>query len=146
MRSILLATALIGFTGVAAAQPGYGHHHEDELFQGVSLSDAQRDQVHQIEHAGWTQARATMQQMHGIHEQIMSRLLAPGSVSEADLAPLVQQEQALRAQIDQQRLTAALQMRQVLTQAQLAQAATKHQQLENLHDQEHALMQPTSAE
>ena len=144
--TMALAAALIALSGVAGAQSGYGHHHEDELFQGVSLTDAQRDQVHQIEHAGWTQARSTMQQVRSVHEQIMSRLLAPGTVTEADLAPLVQQEQALRAQIDQQRLAAALQMRQVLTPEQLAQAAAKQQQLKSLHDQEHQLMQPASAE
>ena len=143
----LLLAASVGFAGVAAARSDeFGHHHGNELFQGVALSDAQRDQVKQIEKAGWEQARGTFQQMHSVHEQVMARLLAPGSVSEADLAPLVQQEQALRAQLDQQRLTAALQMRQVLTPQQLAQAAAKHQQLDSLHEQEHQLMQPATPE
>ncbi len=148
MRATLLALAAsIGFTGAAAARSDeLGHHHENELFQGVSLSDAQRDQVKQIERAGWEQARGTFQQMRSVHEQVMARLLAPGSVTEADLAPLVQQEQTLRAQLDQQRLEAALQMRQVLTPQQLAEAAAKRQQLDSLRDQEHQLMQPSTTE
>ena len=116
------------------------------MFAGVSMSDAQRDQIKQIEQAGWTQAKAGFQQMRAVHEQIMARLLAPGSVSEADLTPLVQQEQALRAQLDEQRLSSALQMRQVLTPQQLAQAAEKHQQLESLHDQEREISHPADTE
>jgi Spy/CpxP family protein refolding chaperone len=142
--SMLLTAALLATSGAAIAQPGYGHH-DNEFLQGVSLSDSQRDQVKQIEKAGWEQARGTFQQMRTIHEQVMARLLAPGSVSEADLTPLVQQEQALRAQLDEQRLAAALQMRQVLTPQQLAEAAAKHQQLDSLHDQERQVMQPSSA-
>jgi Spy/CpxP family protein refolding chaperone len=84
--------------------------------------------------------------MRGVHEQIMARLLSPGSVSEADLAPLVQQEQALRAQMDEQRLARALAVRQVLTPQQLAEAAAKHQQIESLHQQEHQLMEPPGQE
>jgi Spy/CpxP family protein refolding chaperone len=144
---LLLAASLLVAGGAALADPGgHGFHHGEEFLRGVSLTDAQREQVRQIEQAGWTQAKSGFEQMRSVHEQIMSRLLSPGSVSEADLAPLVQQEQALRAQMDERRLTAALQIRQVLTPQQLAEAAAKHQQIESLHEQEHQLMQPSDAE
>ncbi len=147
LTPLLLATALLGFAGAASADPsGFGHHHGDEMFRGVALSDAQKDQIKQIEQSGWTQAKSSFQQMRSVHEQLMARLLAPGNVSEADLAPLVQQEQALRTQLDELRLNNALQMRQVLTPQQLAQAAAKHQQLESLREQEHQVMQPADAE
>ena len=89
--NILLTTALIAFGGAAFAQGYHGGHHGDELFHGVNLSDAQKSQMKTIEQAGWAQAKPTMEQVRAVHEQIMARLLAPGSVSEADLAPLVPQ-------------------------------------------------------
>ncbi len=145
---LLLTASLMVVSGNALADPGgHGMHHGGEEFlRGVSLTDAQRDQVRQIEQAGWAQSKSGFEQMRSVHEQIMSRLLSSGSVSEADLAPLVQQEQALRAQMDERRLAAALQIRQVLTPQQLAEAAAKHQQLESLHEQEHALTKPADAE
>jgi Spy/CpxP family protein refolding chaperone len=145
--SLLAASFLAAGCGIALADPaGHGFHHGEDFLRGVSLTEAQRDQVKQIEQAGWTQARAGFEQMRGVHEQIMARLLSPGSVSEADLAPLVQQEQALRAQMDEQRLARALAVRQVLTPQQLAEAAAKHQQIESLHQQEHQLMEPPGQE
>ncbi len=147
LSSMLLATALLGFVSAASADPGErGHHGEDELFRGVAMTDAQKAEIRKIEQAGWAQAKSGFQQMRGVHEQIMARLLAPGSVSEADLAPLMQQEQALRAQLEEQRLASALQIRQVLTPQQLAEAAEKHQQLESLHDQERQISHPADTE
>ncbi len=141
---LLLATSLSVAYGTALADPGgHGYHHGEDFLRGVSLTDTQRDQVRQIEQTGWSQAKSGFEQMRSVHEQIMARLLSPGAVSQADLAPLVQQEQALRAQMDERRLEAALQIRQVLTPQQLAEAAAKHQQIESLHEQEHQLMQPS---
>ena len=137
--NILLTTALIAFGGAAFAQGYHGGHHGDELFHGVNLSDAQKSQMKTIEQAGWAQAKPTMEQVRAVHEQIMARLLAPGSVSEADLAPLVTQEEQLRNQLDQLKLSSGLQMRAVLTPAQLADAAAKHTELVSLHDQERAI-------
>ena len=142
---ILLTTALITASGGALAQAWHGGHHDDELFRGLDLTDAQQSQIKSIEKAGWAQAKPTMEQVRAIHEQIMSRMLSPGTVSEADLAPLVTQEETLRNQLDQARISAGLQMRQVLTPAQLAEAASKHEQLVSLHEQEHAVVEPAAS-
>jgi Spy/CpxP family protein refolding chaperone len=140
---LFLAASLVVASGSALADPGgHGYHHGDDFLRGVSLTEAQRDQVRQIEQAGWAQAKNGFEQMRAVHEQIMAKLLAPGSVTEADLAPLVQQAQALRAQADEQHVMRELQLREVLTPQQLAEAASHHQQLESLHEQEHQLMQP----
>ncbi len=140
---ILLTTAMIAFSGMALAQGWHGeHHHGDELFRTADLTDAQKTQMKTIEQAGWAQAKPAMEQVRTIHEQIVARLLAPGSVSEADLAPLVTQEEQLRNQLDQIRLNSGLQMRAVLTPEQLANAASKHEQLVSLHEQERAVVEP----
>ncbi len=137
---ILLTTAVIAFSGAAFAQGFHGGHHEDALFHGVNLTDAQKDQIRTIEKAGWAQAKPTMEQVHALHEQIVARMLAPGALSEADLAPLVTQEEQLRNQLDQIKLNSGLQMRAVLTASQLADAAAKHTQLVSLHEQERAVV------
>lgn len=142
----LLTASFLAASFTASAQQWHEGHHSAEFLRGVTLTDAQKEQVKSIEQAGWAQAKAGFEQMRGVHEQVMQRLLSPGSVSEADLAPLVQQEEQLRAQLDQQRLARALEIRQVLTPQQLAEAASKHQQMESLHQQERAVMEPSGAE
>ena len=142
---ILLTTAVIAFSGAALAQGFHGEHHGDELFHGIALSDAQKTQMKTIQQAGWAQAKPTMEQARAVHEQIMARILAPGSVSEADLAPLVAQEEQLRTQLDQIRLSSGLQMRAVLTPSQLADAAAKHTQLVSLHAQARAQVDPAGS-
>jgi hypothetical protein len=81
-----------------------------------------------------------MKQMRSIHEQMVNQMLAAGAVTAEQLTPLVQEEEALRAQMDSAHLTETLQLRGVLTADQLAQAAATHTKLEALHAQEHAVM------
>ncbi len=139
---VLLTTGLIAFSGVAFAQGWHGDHRAETLFSGANLSDAQKTQIKTIEDAGRAQAKPVMEQIHTVHEQIMSRMLGAGSVSEADLAPLVSQEEALRNQIDQIKLSRGLEMRAVLSASQLSDAAAKHAQLVSLHEQERAVVDP----
>ena len=141
---LALATALVAFSGTAIAQPWHHHEGAGELTQGVTLSDAQQAQLKTIEETARTAAKPLMQQMHGVHEQILTQMLGSNAVTEADLAPLVQQEEGLRNQLDQIRLNAGLQIRGVMTAPQLAEAASRHQQLSALRQQEHQVMQSSS--
>ena len=141
---ILLTTAVIAFSGAAVAQGFHGGHEGGELFHGISLTDAQKSQMKTIQQTGWAQAKPIMQQVRSIHEQITTQLLSSGNVSAADVAPLLTQEEQLRTQLDQIRLNSELQMRGVLTPTQLADAAAKHTQLVNLHEQERAVVDPAS--
>ena len=67
-------------------------------------------------------------------------MLASGSVNSSQLAALQSTASSIHAQLDQQRLSTELQVRAVLTSAQVAQAATNHAQMESLHQQMHSLM------
>ena len=140
------AAIALSATGAAVAHPsgdwhGGGHGGDGmEILHSLSLTDAQKEQAHQIEHASWTQSKPIMEQMHAVHEQIATAVLASGNVTAETLAPLVQQEEQLRTQMDQQRLNTVLQIRALLTPEQLAQAATTHQKLAALHEQEHEVM------
>jgi Spy/CpxP family protein refolding chaperone len=144
---MVAATAAIALSaaGAAMAHPGGDWHGGEghggmEILHSLSLTDAQKEQAHQIEHASWAQSKPVMEQMHAVHEQIATALLASGTVTADSLAPLVQQEEQLRTQLDQQRLNTMLQIRALLTPEQLTQAAATHQKLAALHEQEHEVM------
>jgi Spy/CpxP family protein refolding chaperone len=138
-----LAAGMISAAGVVAAQPmegGWHHGAGMEFLYSLKLTDAQKQQVHQIVEAARAQAKPVMTQMHTLHEQIITQLLTAGS-TEADIQALVQQEEQLRNQLDSARVTTALQIRGLLTPDQLTQASTLHQKLSALHEQEHAVME-----
>lgn len=143
IRTTALALASAGMLvlGAAHAQPamqGWGHDHEMfEILHGLSLTDAQKSQIHTIMENARSQGKATHEQMHALHEQIVTGLL--NGNTQDQLAGLVQQEEQLRNQMDAAHLSLAIQVRGVLTAEQLAKAANTHQQLEALHAQERAV-------
>ncbi len=145
-RKLLFALATLGTVGAgsvpAMAQHGGGPggwHHGSPLLEGVTLTDDQTTKLH-----------ALMQSQHGpdslhaqlraVHGQIDDAILSGGTVSEASLQPLVQQEVSLMQQVEAQRISNELAIRSMLTPAQLATASSTHAQMEALHQQEHALM------
>ena len=116
------------------------HGPEAALLSGVNLSSVQQTQVQQLRDAARTQAKPLMQQLRSLHEQIDGLLFAAGAVDTTKLTALRTQEATLRGQLDDLHLNTILQVRSVLTPAQLAQAAATHTQMESLHDQMHNLM------
>ena len=145
-RTTLFALAL-GVSAIAGAHAQgwggpHGDHHMFGLLDGVTLSDAQKEQVHSDMKAGFAAARTTMQSLHAIDDQITAMMTSSGSVSAASAMALIQQQETLRSQLDQERVAVALQVRSVLTATQLTQAAAAHSQLEALHQQEMAISHP----
>jgi Spy/CpxP family protein refolding chaperone len=110
------------------------------LLKSANLTSAQKDQVHQILKSVHAKMSPLMEQQHSIEAQIGTRLLGPSAVSSADLAPLVQQAQQARQQIDQNMIDAAIAIRNILTPDQVRHLAKVHQQLQNLHAQIQQLM------
>jgi Spy/CpxP family protein refolding chaperone len=152
--SAVFCAALISVSAMAQdAGPGgaggFEHHHGGMghglgFLRGVTLTDAQQAQLHEITHANWTQIKPVMKQLRAIHGQIIDQLAGAGAVNAAQLGSLQQQASQLRSQIDAQNLNMAIQVRGILTPTQIAQAAQLHQQLGALHDQERSLMNPQS--
>jgi protein CpxP len=147
-NTLLSAAAALALTAsIAVAHedhhggPGMGEGME--ILHSLNLTDAQKEQVHGIERTAWAQARPIMMQMHAVHEQLANAVLTPGQVTADQLAPMVAQEEQLRAQMDQMHLGTVLQIRALLTPEQVEQASTMHQKLAALHEQEHAIMEPT---
>lgn len=132
----------VAIAGVAAAQPhgvGWGHGPM-EFLRGLNLTEDQKAQMRQIEKASWESMKPLMKQDHDLHEQEISALLAAGTVTADQMQPILEKEAALRTQIDSARMSTMIQLRSVLTAEQLAEAATKHTELEQLHAQEHEVM------
>ena len=145
-KQTLIAAAAIcalAASGAAIASPMEGHHHGMEgmeILHALNLTDAQKAQVHEAEHAAWSQSKPIMAQMRKVHEDMANALTAAGTVTPEQLAPLAQQEEQLRTQLDQIHLNTVVQVRNLLTPEQVAQAASMHAKLAALHEQEHEIM------
>ena len=131
----LMASPVMAMDG----PPGDGWHHGDmDMLHGVNLTDSQKAQIHQIMKSDESAMRLTGKQMMELHEQLSSALLSGATM--AQLSPILKQEEALRTEMDTQRLQTALKMRALLSAQQLAQAAALHAKLASLHAQEHELV------
>ncbi len=135
-----LALSLSANAAFAQAPHAGGWHHEGmEFLRGVTLTDAQKEQIHTIAEASMPSMKPLMMQDHTLHEQYESALLA-GATS-TQLSGIISQEEALKTQMDTQRLNLDLQIRGVLTPDQLAQASATSAKLAALHEQEHQIAQ-----
>jgi Spy/CpxP family protein refolding chaperone len=143
-KMLAMAAAVVGSmtaVGVARAQMHHGPMGPGmEFLHSLTLSEAQKGQLKAIGKANWESMKPLMKQERALHEQEINELLTSGSVTAEQMQPIMAQEESLRSQIDAARMAMLIQMRGVLTAEQLSEAATKHTQMEQLHEQEHALM------
>jgi Spy/CpxP family protein refolding chaperone len=156
VRKILFATslALLPLMATAQAQTAPAGHHRHGgprgdlgFLAGVTLTDSQKQEIHQLLRANHAAVRPLEQQRHGVLKQISDQLASTASVDATQLSGLQQQAEQIQSQIDSQRLSTALQIRALLTPDQLAQAAQVHQQLASLHAQMKSLIgQPGGTE
>lgn len=153
-QAVLALSVAVGVSGglaagtSAVARPGFDHMEGGQegglgmILHSVQLSSAQKQQIHQIMMAAHTQNAPQMAQARALQKQITTTLLASGTVTEAQLLPLEQQQESIHQQLAVSRLQTALAIRNVLTSAQLATAASMQAQLAALHQQEHAILMP----
>jgi len=140
----LAAGLSLGMSLGASAQPAFGSYGRADgfgpMFSALQLSEAQKQQIHQIMQTARAQNQPQMTQMRSLQQQMRSTLFSTGDVTAATLAPIEQQIESLRQQLDANRLQTALQIRSVLTTTQLARAASLQSQLSSLHQQERTLL------
>ena len=110
------------------------------LLKSADLTPAQQSQVQLILNSSHTQMTALHGQLMALHEQISAKLLGPGTVTSADLKPLVQQASAIEGNLNQSMADTAIAIRNVLTPEQLAKLAQVHKKLHDLHTQVQQLM------
>jgi Spy/CpxP family protein refolding chaperone len=110
------------------------------LLKSANLTAAQQQQVQLILNSDKAKMQGMHQQLFALHEQISAKLFGAGSVTSADLKPLVQQASRLEADLNQNMADTALAIRNVLTPEQVKRLAEVHQKLHNLHTQIQGLM------
>lgn len=108
--------------------------------QAAHLSEDQQNQVDQIMRSNREQIRPLIQQLQAVHQQIADKLLAPGTITEGDLAPLEDQAAQLDAKIQRLALNASVKVRGLLTPDQVTRMAQFHQKMAALQAQMKKLM------
>jgi Spy/CpxP family protein refolding chaperone len=127
---------------------GFGHHgmggmHGSPflmLLRSADLTPAQRSQIQLILNSNRTQMEALHGQLQSIHEQFAAKLLGQGSVTGADLKPLMEQAARAEAQLTENMANTAVAVRNVLTAEQVKKLAEVHRKLHALHNQIRGLM------
>jgi Spy/CpxP family protein refolding chaperone len=153
------AVVLTGFLGVAYAQPHPGFRGPRAgmmgegagmtlplLLRGANLTADQKTQVQQIMSNHRSTFQSLFSQLRAAQDQISSKLVSTGAVSESDLAPQLQQISNLRSQLAEEGLRVALEIRNILTTDQLANAAQFKTQMQSLQSQMRNLMRPNPAQ
>jgi Spy/CpxP family protein refolding chaperone len=103
------------------------------LLKGVDLTEAQEKQVHEIMAAHRATFRTLFSELQTAHKDMADRLFTAGDVRAEDLTAQMQRVAQLREQLMQEGLKVALEVRGVLTPAQLAKAAQIKDRMRELH-------------
>ena len=105
------------------------------MLRRLDLTTAQRAQVKDIMVRHRAKLAPLFKQVRAAHDEVASKLFAPGPVTAEDLAPSIQRLGQAKQQLLQEWTQAALETRAVLTQDQLAKAADLKQRLDALRSQ-----------
>lgn len=146
-RAAVLAVTLA--TGARAfAHGGFGGppgHHDmfggpggamyGRLLQALDLTAEQKQKMHDILKAHHQKFESLGAAARSAHEALADKLFSSGTVTASDLNAVVQQATKARSDLMQEGLAVALELRGVLTQAQLDKAAQIHTQMKALHAQ-----------
>jgi Spy/CpxP family protein refolding chaperone len=123
-------------------EPGAGLMH---LVRQANLTSQQKAQVRDIMVAAKAQQKQLRAQNVAIHQQLADKLLGASTPALADFSALTQQMEQLHSQRIKLGLQTAIQIRALLTPAQVSHIAQIHQQLSNLNAQRSALLQDDDA-
>lgn len=143
----LLATPLAAQTAAAQHMSvmhmgghGMGGSPFMMLLRSADLSPAQQQQIQLILNSNKAQMESLHAQLQSVHEQFAAKLLAQGSVTAADLKPLVDQAARAEADLTANMATTAVAVRNVLTPDQIKKLADVHRKLRSLHTQVQSLL------
>jgi Spy/CpxP family protein refolding chaperone len=147
-----LIVALVASVAASGAMAGPGHFRgpggfgggpmllSPELLHTADLTADQKTKLEAIRQSYRDARQSIFSQLRTAEDGLRARYLAPGALSEADLASGVATVTQLRQQLMQQDVKEALDVRSVLTADQLAKMASTQQQLETLHSQMRAVL------
>ena len=131
--------ALASMPAPALAQPMSGdwHHHGMAMLAGLHLTPDQKTSLHQAFDSQKATMHALFREDEALHRQMRDGLFS--GASGATLSALMQKDEAVHAKMDAEHLQMMLQLRSVLTPAQLAEAKATMAKMDSLHAQERAL-------
>jgi Spy/CpxP family protein refolding chaperone len=110
------------------------------MLRGTHLSAEQRDKVKALMAANRDRLRTLFAELQSANDALAARLVGPGPVDAAALAPDVERVARARQALMEHGLTVALGLRSILTPAQLAAVTQKRAKLEDLQRQMRELM------
>jgi len=157
LRNVWIATAaavaLTVAAGRAIAGPGgcggggFGHGGPGRhgmmfpmLLHAVDATPDQKAKLADIMKRHRANVEPLFKEMRSAHDEMASKLLAPGDLTAADLTPIVQHIGQVRQQLMQEWVQAALEARAVLTPDQRAKAADVKQRLQTLRSEMRQLL------
>ncbi len=111
------------------------------LLKKLNLTADQQASLQQIMDSHKPTLQALFQQLRAAHQAVSDKFFAPGPVAVEDLSTQTDQINKVRQALMKEGLAVALEIRNLLTPAQLTQSAQLQQQLRALHEQMHDLME-----
>jgi Spy/CpxP family protein refolding chaperone len=110
------------------------------FLRSADLTPTQQAKVKKILLNNRASLHDQFKQMHAARKQIAAKLFSSGPVTAADLTPETEQIAKVRQQMLQNELKVALEVRAILTPAQLQKVAQFHEKFESLKEQMRAMM------
>ena len=109
------------------------------LLKTANLTDAQKQQIHQIFESRRSAREAEHKQLKAAKDQIAAKFTSTGTVAASDLSGPVQQITQLQAQMTNEQIQDAIAVRNVLTPAQIQQMSQTKAKLDQIHAEMHDL-------
>ncbi len=109
------------------------------LLKTANLTDAQKQQIHQIIETRHASRKAEYQQLKAAKEAIAAKYTSTGAVAASDLSGSVSTITQLQSQMMNEQIQDAIAIRNVLTPAQLQQISQTKAKLDQIHAEMHAL-------
>jgi Spy/CpxP family protein refolding chaperone len=136
----LSSSTVFAHVGCGPGRSGPGAMEIPMVLHTLNLTSEQRAQIHKIMKSNRATLMPLFAQLRQGRQQLASEFFSPNQVTMSDLNKIEQSNEKIRQQIRQTFLQMALQIRGVLTAAQIKQGAVTLAKLQQLQNQMHTLL------
>ena len=120
--------------------PEGAEYQHDQLHLRAELSDEQKAKAQAIMDGNREAISGLFSQLRAANDELAAKLLAPGPVAAADLAPTLGKIAGLRQKLVENGASVALQIRGLMSPEQIAKASQVRQRLEQLDEERRQLL------